>query len=211
MALISMTAIAVMPTASRPTANSWFSIRTRRCDSAATRAPCLFSAGVLRPRSSTRRWRPPWTRWLISALWIQVCSQTHTAHLSRLPHRCQLSPAPNPDLTWALLTGDLQRSWFHQHQCHPAQEVRDAESRGRAESEQGMKCTHAQSAVCSCQVRVADRRGVMFNLERSLFTIVKRQAKLFKRDAIGCPMLLPPWYVGYHLYDVDQVSLRRSG
>jgi hypothetical protein len=91
-------ALICVNTASKLTANSCFSTRTRRCDSAATRAPCLFSAGAPRPRSSTRRRRPLWTRWLILALWIQVCSQTHIAHLSQLSHRCRLFLVPNHDL-----------------------------------------------------------------------------------------------------------------
>ena len=70
-----------------------------------------------------------------------------------------------------------------------------------------MKYAHAQSAVFSCRVRVADRDEVMFNLEW-FFARVGRQAKPFRRYA---HIVISIVLCRYHLYYGDQVSFRRSG
>jgi hypothetical protein len=52
------------------------------------------------------------------------------------------------------MTGSLfiKCSWLHKDQCHAAQEVRDTEGYGRAESDRGMKYARTKRCV---QVRIA--------------------------------------------------------
>ena len=52
------------------------------------------------------------------------------------------------------MTGSLfiNCSELHKNQCHAAQEVRDTEGCGRAESDRDMKCTRTKRCV---QVRIA--------------------------------------------------------
>ena len=73
-----------------------------------------------------------------------------------------------------------------------------------------MKCAHAQSAVCSCWVRVADRDGVIFNPEWSLLRELDAKSS-FSREMPSIAYIVAFMVCRYHLYYVDQVSFRRSG
>ena len=58
---------------------------------------------------------------------------TYIAHLST-PAPLSTVSSPHSPMGMPLLTDNLLRSWIHQCQCHPAQEVWNAKGRGRAES-----------------------------------------------------------------------------